>query len=285
MRQVQTSNTVYVTAPHGATNDAHGTDEQPPVCALGTCTYILELTPATGSPLPFLQKALPVFNRNSTTDMEVDSEDTDSAEVFRLRREKQKIFDDVPFSDQECDATWPQLCPIYHEGRWCRPDVTVLLEEWQRLIKVAKDSHIDFGSKSGCTSGWGFFSEVVNDLYNEGQKIRGSIAGAIVKLFSNGNKIDRAGCVRIVGGWCLEQRSRTNNGPIPTKDFVSMWEDYLPLPWIVDCDTKLLQHCSLHPTATTIQFKDPSDEQPQAGAKGVVPAKRKWHEKFKKGRG
>lgn len=60
LRQVQTSNSLFVTRP---TLDAHGNDIPVPTTrAVASCTATLELQPSADSPRPLLEHALPLYD-------------------------------------------------------------------------------------------------------------------------------------------------------------------------------------------------------------------------------
>lgn len=267
---MQTSNTVFITAPKLGRSEEEGFDGKSYVNAIGTCASTLELVPATGSALPFLKKSLPI-RRLAYDDVEMEDALEDVNE-FDLLRAKQAILADIPFSDEECESAWTHLCPIYRQGRWWRPEAALLLKVWQHILQEAKDVNANFASVSPIAS----LPSAIMGL----EDLQAAVAQSILQHISHGaGGSERSRCVRFVGSWVLE-----SSGEIPTSKFLQSWRQSLPELWQADADVELLKDCITRPTTRSVLLKDPDAVQPEAAAAGSVGGKRKWHEKFKKGR-
>jgi hypothetical protein len=78
--------------------------------------------------------------------------------------------------------------------------------------------------------------------------------------------------------------SKTQNADtIPVDEFLQMWKDHLPEPWIEKVSLEMLKGSFVQPTALTIQYRIEADSNKNATAKAATSksGNRKWHEKFK----
>lgn len=134
LRQVQTSNSVFVTQP---VSKPQGDDiPLPGLVVIATCTATLELHPVCGSAIPYLRTVLSVYDT---------SEDT--VDAAGNAQNKLQIFSNIPLSDDECEAGWRELVAFELAGSSYRPAAKTLLQIWRSINAAALAEGINLGSQ------------------------------------------------------------------------------------------------------------------------------------------
>ncbi|OCK78954.1 hypothetical protein K432DRAFT_300870 [Lepidopterella palustris CBS 459.81] len=270
LRQVQTSNSVFVTQP---VFETHGDEIPiPGLSAISSCTTTLELHAVAASPLPFLKDALLVWDSN---DGMVDAAGNGQS--------KRALFSNIPLSDGECETGWQELAAFELAGSSFRPSLKTQLQVWQSINAAALAESINLGSQ--------FLTEdLINAMEDEGYP--SSLIAALLQLLAAEEKDTRAAwscldpkkCVTWTGKSILEVKQ--SDPELLTATFLDAWKDCLPEAWRDDAELETIKDAYVLPTPTTIAFKaDPetvkvaNDAAARAGS-----SSRKWHEKFARAR-
>jgi sister chromatid cohesion protein DCC1 len=262
LRQVQTSNSLFVTRP---TLEAHGNAEPvPTTCAVALCTATLELHPAVESAVPYLENALPVYQ---VVGGEIDAEEN--------RRTKASIFSNVPLSDAQCEQAWKELVAFEFKGSSYRPSADALVKVWQSINSAALAEGIQLDSQ--------FLANHVAKLVEE-EGHPASLAVAILRLLAAAGEdneaqwssLERTRTVAFMGKTILE--ARRGKPDLLTAEFLDTWRDCLPEPWRADAELKAINGAFTLPSSSTICTKGnlSATTAPAAPAKG----KGKWHERL-----
>lgn len=138
LRQVHTSNSVHLTQPANLTagSDALPT---PAISAVAKCGALLELLPVSESPVAALREAITRIWHSERWDGETTADF--SGEV--VEKSKEEFYADVPFSDQECEKAWIELCAFEFEGRPVLPTLPALWMYWRTIFTTAVAEGID----------------------------------------------------------------------------------------------------------------------------------------------
>lgn len=272
IRQVSTSNTVYLTQPVERPDEGGGIPNIG-VDAVVKCDSTLELIAAPKqSAVSYIKAALPVFTSTGTHSSQKVSTKAD-------------LFCHIPLSDAECEESWtdlacfesaiPELCAI--------PSAKVKVEVWQRILNIA------------VADGTLFDPFIANDIPAFALDLTGdypeelilAILAAVSAASPGGNLVvneDR--CVRFVGLSQLE--ARCGGRATETASFLEAWKDTVPEAWRSKCDLSVLKDShALQEGGSYITFVEAGASgstaatSAPADAKVTLGAKRKWHEKFR----
>ncbi|OAG08537.1 uncharacterized protein CC84DRAFT_1215025 [Paraphaeosphaeria sporulosa] len=269
IRQVQTSNSVFVTQP---TLDAHGNDiPVPTTCAVAACTATLELHPADASAVAYLEDALPVY-------------DIVGGEVDTTHNGKSKaaVFSDMPLSNGQCEQGWSEVVAFELSGSSYRPSVNTLRQVWSSINAAALAEGMKLDSQ--------FLGSDLAELVREegypaslAQAIFAHLAAAGQDTSGQWSCLHRAKVVSFVGRMLLQAKQGSSGHSIA--DFVEEWKDSLPEAWRGDADLKAIDGAYDNPTATTIVAKaNSASATPESVLPKATAAKGKWHERFAKTR-
>ncbi|KAF2690388.1 hypothetical protein K458DRAFT_290521 [Lentithecium fluviatile CBS 122367] len=267
LRQVQTSNTLFVTRP---TLEAHGDAiPAPTTCAIASCTATLELHLADASAVSYLEDALPVYH---VVGGEVDAEEN--------RKSKAGVFLHVPLSDGQCEKAWNELIAFELNGSSYRPSANTLSQVWQSINAAALAEGINLDRQF-----------LTNDLAKlvEEEGNPASLAVAVCRHLSQADRdtedqwccLDRTKTVAFVGVTVLN--ARQGKPTFLTADFLEAWKDCLPEAWRADAELKAIEGAFSLPTSSTICAKSnvvTNTKPATTAAKG----KGNWHERFGKNR-
>ncbi|OCL14124.1 hypothetical protein AOQ84DRAFT_371572 [Glonium stellatum] len=270
LRQVQTSNSVFVTQPvYKAQDDDIAL---PGLAAIATCTATLELHPVVGSAIPYLKSVLPVYDI---------SEDITNA--VGNSQSKSRLFLDIPLSDDECEAGWQELVAFELDSSSFRPSAKTLLQIWQSINAAALAEGISLGSQ--------FLTENLHKaIEDEGYppSLLNSLLGGLVaedeSFISAWTCLDAKKCVRWVGKIVLEVKG--GNSGLLTADFLDAWKDCLPEAWREEAELEAIHGSYVLPTSTTIASKGDleNNEKEPSESSAKTASSRKWHEKFARAR-
>jgi sister chromatid cohesion protein DCC1 len=269
LRQVQTSNTLYVTQ---STIEAHENNTPAPSTrAIASCPATLELHAADGDAVTCLEGVLPIYDM---IDGEVDAEEN--------RKTKASIFSDIPLSDGECEKAWDDLVAFELAGSAYRPSAKTLAQVWASISAAALAEGVKLDAQ--------FLSEDMAKLVaEEGYPI--SLAASLIHHLSSADQ-DRK------GGWsCLDPKktvsfvgktlldAKQGSTAYLTADFLDSWRDSLPETWRHDAELKAIEGVYELPSSTTIRAKSKGTTATKAEiAVPKASTSRKWHEKFAKTR-
>ncbi|KAL1597831.1 hypothetical protein SLS60_008318 [Paraconiothyrium brasiliense] len=269
IRQVQTSNALFVTQP---ALDAHGNDiPTPTTCAIASCTATLELHPADTPAVVYLEDVLPVYD---IVGGEVDAVQND--------RSKAGVFADIPLSSGQCEQGWAEVVAFELSGNTYRPSVNTLRQVWSSINATALAEGIRLDSQ--------FLGYDLAELVQE-EGFPAPLALAIFKHLASAGQdtsgqwscLDRRKTTSFVGKNLL-QAKRASSGYLIV-DFIEEWKDSLPEAWRGDAALESIGGHYDTPTSTTIVAKGiPASHTTEAAAPKAAAVKGKWHERFAKTR-
>lgn len=272
LRQVSTSNTLYIAQPSFAAGD---TLERPGLEAIAQVHSTLELQPSgTSSAVPYIKAALPMYA--STGHYEPKDAMT-----------KESLFAIIPLSDAECQQSWLKLV-CFETGQPPRafvPSVSAKLKVWQDILAAATANGVDLSDHDAVSK---LLPSVTNDDLPE-ELYKAVICSTMEPASGlNGDGMTHEiKCSRFVGLSLLEDRTKATHSTMSVDAFKSAWADMLPEKWRSLADVNLLESaCRFENNGRSVSFVevDPSitaDSGTPAEAKGTLGAKRRWHEKFR----
>ncbi|GAB7361735.1 hypothetical protein MBLNU230_g1782t1 [Neophaeotheca triangularis] len=277
VRQVSTSNTVYITQPRHQPSPDVGTVRDfagPGLSAIAQCDSTLELIPAKDvSAIPHLKASLPVYA--STGHRDVDN-----------RLSKQSLFDNVPVSQGQCEQGWTDLtCFELDDGGCFIPSAALRHETWRSMITQATADAWDFGKSHDDETGL---------LPEQAAEQPMELASAIARAIKNKDEaesytVDRAKCVHFVGRTTLEFLTHVSpDGYVAINDFLKQWRTGLPEMWANDAAVDVLKgwyHLGENGKRVAFAHEGNSSIIGKDGVaiegKSALGVKRKWHDKFR----
>lgn len=284
LRQVQTSNTVLLVQP--VSQQADGNNENssvdPAITAFATCTSTLELqdlkTLLTTELKPtsdWLAESLLVYN------------DSGAPYPPSQTRSKISVFQDIPFSDDECEEAWVnQVAFEWRGGCWLlAPDL--LLDAWTRLMGYATTQNIDLASDFPAS----IVNEAIEDMNVPEAFSRAFLARHCKHLSysvpdNTSINLDKTATIAWVGEVLVSAptNSEKEDG---VWQVVEKWQNLVPEKWrnsITTKDVLALRH-KIRGVSTSLGHEEVLEEQIN-GAKrpAATSIKRNWHEKFKRSR-
>ncbi|KAF2708811.1 hypothetical protein K504DRAFT_502827 [Pleomassaria siparia CBS 279.74] len=270
LRQVQTSNTLFITRPM---LEAHGNEMPvPTTCAIATCSATLEMHPAHGSALAYLEDLLPLYDI-------IDGEVNAAANG----KTKASIFPDVPLSDGEFERAWRETMAFEFDGSSWRPSANTLSHVWKSINAAALAEGVKLDSQF-------LTDDVTKAVAEEGYPT--ALAAAILQRLSNDDQdkegpwscLDRTKIVSFVGKVLLE--AKRGAPPYLTAEFLDTWKDCVPEVCRKDAELKTIAGVYELPSTATIRLKQvaSSATNAEASAPKGSTSSRKWHEKFGKTR-
>ncbi|KAF2143558.1 uncharacterized protein K452DRAFT_224820 [Aplosporella prunicola CBS 121167] len=284
LRQVHTSNSVLIAEPTSLS-------ETPAFSTIAQCGSMLELRPVADSPRPLLQEAL----------AECDDVRRDDAAGPALNggpltsKSKAEVFADVPFSDEECERAWVDMCAFDLNGVPSYPSARTPWTYWKAIHALSVAEGIDLGAQLQ-------IRDVQRQLEEEGL-LPQLIAAIFLRLLPDDQLpepdwtvVDRAKCVPWVGKHLLIALDSLDS-ELPTASFLDQWRDALPEAWRSDVALEAIKDDYVLPTEHHIapkgsaltQYRRTASAGNDKGAAAAAaaekgPVKRKWHEKFKASR-
>ncbi|KAK7732101.1 hypothetical protein SLS57_001081 [Botryosphaeria dothidea] len=273
LRQVHTSNSVHLTQPANLTagSDALPT---PAISAVAKCGALLELLPVSESPVAALREAITRIWHSERWDGETTADF--SGEV--VEKSKEEFYADVPFSDQECEKAWIELCAFEFEGRPVLPTLPALWMYWRTIFTTAVAEGIDLQAQFQ-------IAHLAKTLKDEEDLISELVEAIFHRLLPDDQMagddwaaVDRAKCIPWVGRNLLAALYSHHGTARPTAEFLDLWRDALPEAWRADAVLEAIQGDYTFPSDHTIAPKG-VESKPEGTAASKAP--RKWHEKFK----
>lgn len=137
LRQVHTSNSVHLTRP------VNLNDGTPAISAVAKCGALLELHPVSESPVAALREAITRIWHSERWDGETVADF--SGEI--VPKTKDDFYADIPFSDQECEQAWVDICAFEFEGGPVLPTLPALWMYWRTIFTTAVAEGIDLGAQ------------------------------------------------------------------------------------------------------------------------------------------
>jgi hypothetical protein len=271
LRQVQTSNSLFVTQPQCL--DFHGNDiPVPATCAIALCPNTLELHPSDASATALLHDVLPVYDIVAG-----------HVDATGNGKSKDAIFENLPLSDAQCQAGWNELMAFELEEDTYRPSVNALCQVWRSINAAALAEGVKLDSQ--------FLTEdIARAVADDGHP--SNFTKAVLRHLLTGEQdaagpwscLDRARTVAFVGKTLLEAKQGSSDFLIT--DFIDTWEDRLPEAWRKDAKLSAIEASYELPSDTTIRVKskDAAVANVQDAPVAAKPSARKWHEKFAKTR-
>lgn len=276
IRQVSTSNTVFVTESNSRSKIPDGSS-QPVLKAIAQPQSTLELLPCSAtSAIPYIVAALPSYTSTQ--------HHSSSTAVT-----KHDLFANIPLSDGECEAGWIELaCVESGDGRHAViPTASVKTKVWEGILGAATATGIDLTGELN--------HDDLSRLLNMESDWPDAVTTAVLRsmstpdLTSNTTTLDPELCAKRVGLALLEDLSGPTSGSISTAPFKTKWANLLPEEWRSHAALNLLNGCyRLENGGKDILLVEDSldgvaaaNGGSTAGSKPTLGAKRKWHEKFR----
>ncbi|KAF2855846.1 sister chromatid cohesion protein-like protein Dcc1 [Plenodomus tracheiphilus IPT5] len=267
LRQVQTSNSLFVTRPMLET---HGNEIPiPATCAIASCTATLELHPSAAPAVSLLKDALPVYD--------IVAGDVDATSNGRS---KLSVFDDLPMSAGECQAAWSDIMAFELDDGSYQPSPNALTQVWRSINAAALADGVKLDSQ--------FLTLDITDAVAEEGHPPGLIKAILAFLSVEGtdkngawSSLDRKRTVHFTGRMLLDAKRGSD---FLIADFTDTWEDRLPEAWRKDAQLSAIDGVYEFPTKTTIRAKAGHASNGDSAAASAKPSARKWHEKFDKTR-
>ncbi|KAF2649225.1 sister chromatid cohesion protein-like protein Dcc1 [Lophiostoma macrostomum CBS 122681] len=270
LRQVQTSNSLFVTQP---VLESHNNEIPTPTTrAIASCAVTLELHPSDENPRIYLEEALPLYDI-------VDGE----VEAAGNGKNKASIFADVPVSDGQAERCWSELVAFEFSGSSYRPSANTLSQIWKSINAAAVAEGIKLDSQ--------FLADDMTKVADEEGYPVALVQALLKRRLSTDNQdingpwacLDRPRTVQFVGQMLLEARRESDD--YLTAGFLDTWKDGLPEAWRGDAVLKVIDGKYELPSSTTIRAKarsGTSSKEDNTASKGS--SSRKWHAKFGRAR-
>ncbi|ORY02036.1 sister chromatid cohesion protein Dcc1 [Clohesyomyces aquaticus] len=269
LRQVQTSNSLFITSP---VLEAHSNDMPvPATCAIASCTATLELHPSADSPVALLHDVLPIYD---IVDGEVDAAGNGKSKGI--------IFSHIPLSDGQCEYGWRELMAFEFAASSWRPSANTLSQVWKSINSAALAEGVKLDQQF-------LTHDILKEATEEGYP--GELVVAILQRLASDDKdrsgpwscLDRTKTAQFVGKTLLEAKDGKD---YLTAQYLDDWRDLLPEPWREMVAVNLITGSYTLPSSTTIKFKGglataakEDTAIPKAGS-----SSRKWHERFGRAR-
>jgi sister chromatid cohesion protein DCC1 len=301
VRQVSTSNSVYVLEPSIARPESRDADEEldldaalaRPSSAMTAVTKVdtmLELIPLSHGVKAMLERVIPIYQTSEVLTAEEANLDFLS---HSIPTSKSALFADIPAPDSHIEQSWRDMLAFEFEERCARPSASTSLSVWQSIADYATIERADLTQEANFN---GFFqNEQIWPLH-------APIAQAIlIHLKDNcvpdstahSLTLDQLRTVRWTGLTLLQAKSEKagSNSTLSTDEYVGHWQDLLPEAWRDDATLeKLPERCYKIEEVDGREniMRCCSDDSRSASAQPAVSeatkataGKRKWHEKFK----
>lgn len=249
LRQVSTSNTVYITTPIYSTSETTPIGE-PGISAISQCTSTLETmaAPADSARDTLLQMLMPF----------AEPEDAERSSAKYL--DQATVFSNTPMSDDECYKAWIKSVAFEMETsgslpkRSYRPTATAALKAWKQVCELAasESDRIRLASPMGKNA-------LKNVLLNSEEdqdwpvELRKAVLMRLIPLQDASMSdiyewptkeevsLDRQITVQWVGVTIVQARQEANAKSSRQKDaFINEWKDALPEEWREDAKLDVL---------------------------------------------
>jgi sister chromatid cohesion protein DCC1 len=274
VRQVSTSNSVYVIQPSSTGINAAATVDEgdgtngkgPPnaITAIAKIDTLLELVPTSHDVQAMLRQALPIINIAEASLTSTDNGKAGPGPYHSSHSaliSKAALFANLPAPDLECELAWRDLLAFEVHDRCSRPTASSALIAWRSLLDHAILNHLDLARsaldlRTLFADGEDSFETAVTEavlgfLQQETQPHPQS--QPLITPTSHLLRLDRPRTVRWTGTTLLQSISESEPGSISELDasghsivssFISQWRDLLPESWRHDaCIDELPRSC------------------------------------------
>lgn len=220
-----------------------------------------------------MRKALPVY----------DGAMTKNNISTAVQISKMNIFEDIPYSTEQCEQAWHRIVALEYQGICWRPSPAVLMEMWTGLLESAALNEIDIVA--------GFDSDLLWNVSNETnpRQLYDALFGAVATVNKNTRRTTIVLDRRKTCLWLLD--NLRDHESIGTREqqhqfILQSWTSLLPEAWREDACRKEVQKACLRWRLDTAKSSGTlSSESIEQIVSIKRPAKsRNWHERLKKGR-
>ncbi|KAK3070915.1 hypothetical protein LTR53_009595 [Teratosphaeriaceae sp. CCFEE 6253] len=262
IKQVSTSNSVYICQPIETAADNDGTP-QSGLQAIAQSNWTLEPSLASWTgPVNWLKPRLPRYSSTGT----YESRDLLS---------KQQLFDDMPMSQGECEEAWKSLAcfELSQPGGSFLPTANAKVRAWRAILETATASGLDLTNH--------FAPSKQKPSVDHDEDCPAELVSAVLLGMTNSEGyVDEKCCVLATGLSLLESAFRLSLG-----DFIKQWRDSLPEPWRPHARLDALPRTmyTLSDNGKTVTYPLQGDPGGSTTAVGnsATGSKRKWHDKFR----
>nr|POE51771.1 sister chromatid cohesion protein dcc1 [Quercus suber] len=272
LRQVNHSNSVFVTKPSRSQQSEANDSSQPALEAVAQSTFTLELTAAKDVPAhAYLQSALPVHSGGGSHTSHTETPLT-----------KLQHFANVPLDQHQCEQAWREMACF--ELKDCATSFTPSASSrngaWNAILVQAVAEGIDLTSE--LTTG-----DVQMLTHLDGDEWPPELCQAILDSMTLSTEdgrfeVDGNQCARLNGIALL--REHVKGSAHSAAEFAEKWKDSLPEKWRSKADLKLLEGSYKLVSSDIIYldrlYEDASAMNDAAGV-NTKATKRKWHDKFR----
>ncbi|EFR02429.1 hypothetical protein MGYG_05424 [Nannizzia gypsea CBS 118893] len=285
LRQVNSSNSVFLIKPRGAADRATATapatdtdtdtaaSTASTVTAIAQCKSTLEVQAMASSDTAVapLLAVLAIYDESDILIDDRTEEDDHPLSPSEIVRERSKVFADIPFSLAECERAWKHICAFVHKSKESgviachRPSARAKLMAWEKIVEGATLHGIDLGKQFLVEDLWSAVIEEAQHTVIDEYPFPRSLFDAIVRRLVDNSPIDGdlkwANLdLRITAQWTAELLLEASNGSpksvLNVDTFSSDWKDLLPEQWRPYASIDNLdKSCYRQPEATTICFR------------------------------
>ncbi|KAG9725248.1 hypothetical protein KCU83_g354, partial [Aureobasidium melanogenum] len=219
LRQVHTSNTVYITTP---ADNAQG------ATAISQCRSALECLPAPVRHAESTLRSL-LIPFGEPQDLDIRPSNPQS---------KDDVFAHTPMSHDECQTVWRDLIAFEHSGQSFRPTALVLARVWKWLLEIAYANAVNLAEPVQ--------KEIVDKMLDGEDEWPRSLVDAIFSKLSGNDQsllqLQQHTTVKWVGTNTLESYRQNNKQSIMDASvFIDSWKDALPEIWRTEANLEMLK--------------------------------------------
>lgn len=141
IRQVQSSNSVFLVKPFERSLDTRGSSSATCVRAVAQCTATLELTPISVDCISIFKQILPIYNVSSDG-----AENYDYTTLSELYS-KEVAFEHTPLSRHQFADTWRNTCAFEFQGVAFLPSAACLASVWRSIMSSSISNCLNITEK------------------------------------------------------------------------------------------------------------------------------------------
>jgi sister chromatid cohesion protein DCC1 len=282
LRQVQTSNTVFVVRPQSVHND-DTTAEETALCAFAKCSSALELHPQLQdekNKVKTARELLDVMLR-SYHGFEDDPAEDDPGGLS-----KAELFEDIPYSQGECEAAWLDLLAFERHHTCWKPEQHMLNSLWPMILQSATADGMDLTSK--------FHFDSLRLAMDEPPAPNEALAALMAYLCQTGGAVTGSLSLakEITVDWTCKMvtTSRDRSSTVRPEELLNRWKDSLPEVWRAEATLEKVEQtlaivCQDNPSGAPARAAVMAESAKESDTtKRAAPKGRDWHARFKKSR-
>jgi sister chromatid cohesion protein DCC1 len=223
LRQVQTSNSVFIVRPTPTTltddDDDDGFDgDGVGLCAIATCGATLELSVSKESAAPYLLELLAEWDGVS-----------DHIPANMPIMDWPGVRDSIPLSASELRKEWVRMCVFQHGSTCLRPTPNCLLEAWRSILETSVAEDINLADQAHVSRLWDCFSV-------DGSTVPKALFQAIMTrqaVNPSGGDDDQTNALSALESalWTAKILLASNGREMPRQKFLDQWMELLPDKW------------------------------------------------------